>query len=148
MNRVRSMPLTDMRVQREGRRMPRDLRARRHEHGYRHCHRLHGFHPHRGFYRPGFHEPHRERRLPGGGYRRDHPAVHQAQLPGKGRRGPGQGHQGGVLHRPDRTGRGRCSWTSPRTSRRAWSISSTRKRYGWKATIRPTRAMSGRSSGS
>ena len=35
---------------------------------------------------PGPDEPHRQRRLPGGGHRRHHPPVREAQLPGQGRR--------------------------------------------------------------
>ena len=54
---------------------------------------------------PGAHRAHRQRRLPGGGHCRHHPALHQAQLPGDGRPRPGPHHPRGLLHRPLRAAR-------------------------------------------
>ena len=88
-------------------RLPRHVRSRRHQHGHRHCHGVHGFHSHGDFLRPGQYRPYRQRRLPGGGHRRHHETLHQAQLPGEGREGHGPHHKGGLFHRqirPPRTG--------------------------------------------
>ena len=48
--------------------------------------RADGLHPDGLPDRPGADAPDRQRRLPGGGHHRHHPAMHQAQLPGQGRR--------------------------------------------------------------
>ena len=55
-----------------------------------------------GHHRPGGHTGDRHRRVSGGGYRRHHPAHHQAQLPGHRRTGVAQCDQGGFPHRPHR----------------------------------------------
>ena len=53
-------------------------------------------------HRTGADAPHRQRRVPGSGQRRDHPALHEAQLPREGHQGHRPGDQRGVPHRGDR----------------------------------------------
>ena len=70
----------------------------------------------------------RQRRLPGGGHRRDHPALHQAQLAGQGARGTRRDHPPGVPARAT-GGRGRCWSTFRRTSSRDSALRPARRRH-------------------
>ena len=85
---------------------------RRHECGHRHRDRAHGLDPHGGDYRTGTHPCDRQRRVPGGRLRRNHPSVRQAQLSRQGCPRAGRHAQEGVLrghHRTSRPGRRRHS---------------------------------------
>ena len=66
---------------RQGRGIACHIGPRRDEHGDGHCHGIYGLHTPRDFFLPGAHHADRERCIPGSGYRGDHEAVHQAQLP-------------------------------------------------------------------
>ena len=93
-----------------------DLRPRGHQHGDRPDRRADGFGAAGLPDRPGA-DPHdRQRRLPGGGHGRHHPAVHQAQLPGEGPGRPRPGDARGVPRRPlrpPRAGGGRPAQEHP-----------------------------------
>ena len=123
-------------LDRQGRRGAGDLGPRGHQHGHRPDRRADGFGAARLPDRPGA-DPHdRQRRLPGGGHGRHHPAVHQAQLPGEapGRPGPGIHEAFHVA----RSGPARARWwsTCPRTSRWPRPPTSARTRSSTAPTTR------------
>ncbi len=70
-------------LDRQGRRGPGDLGTGRDEHRDRADRCADGFDPGGLPDRPGADPSDRQRRLPGGGHHRHHPALHQAQLPGE-----------------------------------------------------------------
>ena len=73
-------------LHRQGRRRAGDLRPRRDQRGDRPDRRADGFGADRLPHRAGADAPDRQRRVPGSRHDRHHPALHQAQLPGQGRR--------------------------------------------------------------
>ena len=73
-------------LDRQGRRGAGDQRPRRHQRGDRPHRRADGFGAAGLPHRPGADASDRQRRLPGGRHHRHHAALHQAQLPGEGRR--------------------------------------------------------------
>ena len=113
-----------------------DLGPRCHQHRHRPHRRADGFGAAGLPDRPGA-DPHdRQRRLPGGGHGRHHPAVHQAQLPGQAARGPGPRDARGVPRRAARAGRGRSWSTCRRTSRWPRRPTSRRTRSSTAPTTR------------
>ncbi len=87
----------------------------------------------------------RQRRLPGSRHRRNHAALHQAQLPGQGRQGPRANRQGSVLHRRQRTPRPGADRSAQRHPDPASMHSSIRTRSRCAATSRRFRAIRARS---
>ena len=73
-------------LHRQARRGAGDLRSRRHQCRHRPDRCADGFHSAGGAHRPGADASDRHRRLPGMRHGRHHPALHQAQLAGEGRR--------------------------------------------------------------
>src|SRR5579875_2913257 len=84
-------------LDRQGGGRPGDLRPGRNQRRDRPDRRLDGQHPGGMPDRPGADAPDRERRLPGGRYRRHHAALHQAQLSREAPGRPGADHARGVL---------------------------------------------------
>ena len=90
---------------RQGGRLLRHLRSRRHQPDHRPGGRHDGFHPHRRHHRPGHQQADRQRRLPGSRHLRHHALLHQAQLPGEAPGGPAADRPRSVLHRLQRAAR-------------------------------------------
>jgi hypothetical protein len=107
-NRTPPSPRRGTPRHRQDRRLLRHLRTRRHQPDHRPRRRSDGFHPDRRPHRPGFHQTHRQRRLPGSRHVRHHALLHQAQLPGQEPRRPPADHPRSLLPRRLRPPRSRA----------------------------------------
>ncbi len=125
--------------------LPGHQRSRGHQHRHGAGHRQLRLGAHRLLHRAGGPAHDRQRRLPGGGHRGHHPPDHQAQLPGAGPPGPGQGHQGGLHPGLHRAARARAGGPAGGRGPGAGRVRNTRLPRASAATTRSTGATAARS---